>query len=95
MNCKMRWVFVVIFAALPTSFTFANCDLSHFHWDCDLPFNARATPHKSALVYCGNNYGYVTHAEYDQMLRYQRADVNMILTSNGEYVDSPCIPYKR
>lgn len=74
--------------------TFANCDLTRYHWGCDIPLNMRHAP-QAASVYCGNTLIYVTRAQYETMVRYQRADVNMILTVNGEYVDSPCIPNRR
>ena len=85
---------MITLLALPLV-SFANCDLTHFHWDCDIPLKIRPQAHTSALVYCGNTYGYVTQAQYEEMMRYQRADVNMILTINGEYVTSPCIPNRR
>ena len=73
----------------------AQCDLTRFHGNCEIPWKLKPTRHTPALVYCGNLYGYVTKAQYDEMVRYQRADVNLILTVNGEYIDSPCIPYRR
>lgn len=88
---------VVALVTLPitTALAIGNCDLTDFRWECDTPFKTRPTPHASSLVYCGNIIGYVTEEEYNQLMRYQRADVNMILTVNGEYVDSPCIPNRR
>ena len=80
--------------ALPIA-AFANCDLTRYHWGCDMPLNVRHAPQAAASVYCGNTLIYVTRAQYETMVRYQRADVNMILTVNGEYVDSPCIPNRR
>lgn len=90
-----KWSLVVILSALPVSLAFANCDLTQFRWGCDIPLNIRPSLHVSSLVYCGNTYGYVTQAQYDVLTRYQRANVNMILTINGEYVDSPCIADRR
>ena len=90
-----RGSLVVMLFILPISMATANCDLTHFRWECDIPLHVRPAHHVSSLVYCGNAYGYVTQADYQRLVRYQRADINMILTVNGEYVDSPCIPDRR
>jgi hypothetical protein len=89
-----RWGLIIVLLALPLT-ALANCDLTRFHWECDMAFHPKPTRYAQSLVYCGNTYGYVTREQFDILTNYNRADVNMILTVNGEYVDSPCIPARR
>lgn len=91
----MKKALCIFIFGLLNSLVFAQCDLTQFRWDCEMPFHIKPTRGASSLVYCGNSWGYVTKAQYDLIARYQRANVEMAVMVNGEYVDSPCIPSGR
>ena len=82
---------LIFFFSLICHNVFAQCDLSKFRWECDLTLQPNKTAYAKSLVYCGNSFGYLTTAQYDTLMRYQRVSVNMVLKINGEYVESPCI----
>ncbi|WP_133130911.1 hypothetical protein [Legionella yabuuchiae] len=86
---------ILVLALFPIETAFASCDITRFRWECDIPVQVKPKSGAHSLVYCGNIPLYVTKPQYELIARYQRANINMILTVNGEYIDAPCIPAGR
>jgi hypothetical protein len=80
---------------LTTHPAFATCNLSQFRWECEMQLNNKPTRATPSMVQCGLAHGYVSHAEYDALVRFQRANVDMNLTVDDDYMDGPCIPVGR
>ncbi len=73
----------------------AQCDFTHFRWDCEEAVPTKPKQYMRSLVYCGNSYVYVSKNEYDIIARAQRDNIQMVLKANGEYIDSPCLAAER
>ena len=90
-----RLILIFIALSFSTNVALATCDLTRYRWDCDLPARVKPASTAPALVYCGNTPVYISKAHYDELTRYQRANVNMSLTVNDEFLEGPCIPAER
>jgi len=84
--------FILFAYILPLNNLYANCDTTTFRWECDIPAKLSAKPYATSMVRCGGALAYVTYNEYEQLMRNQRDNINMVLKINGEYIDGPCIP---
>lgn len=93
----MKRIYLLMALALTSTASFAstNCDLTSYHWGCDMPIHLKPSRTAHSLVNCGSTHGYITEAQYDQLARYHRANVNMSITVNDEYADGPCVPAGR
>lgn len=73
----------------------ANCDLTHFRWDCEAYVHIKPKPYATSLIQCGHVFIYLTKAQYQTLTRYQRANLNMSIMIDDEYLDGPCVPAGR
>lgn len=87
-----KYLLVVLLLIAPLSAMSTNCDLTNFRWMCKLPIQPGATRHTPAVIDCNGTNVFVTRSQYEEIMRYQRASVNMTLKVNGEYISSPCVP---
>ncbi len=87
-----KYLLGVLLLVAPVATTFANCDLTQFRWSCEIPVRDRVSQTWPSVIDCGGTNVYVTRSQYEEIMRYQRASVNMTLKVNGEYVTSPCVP---
>lgn len=92
----MKRILILLLALTSTSsFAFTNCDLTSYRWTCELPTHLKPTKSAHSLVYCGRTHSFITKAQYDQLARYHRANVNMSIAVNDEYADGQCLPAGR
>ena len=87
-----KYLLGVLCLAATVPATATNCDLTDFRWMCKLPIQARPSHHAPSVIDCNGRNVFVSHAQYNEIMRYQRANVNMVLKVNGEYISSPCVP---
>lgn len=82
----------IVLLMAPMVAPLANCDLTTFRWLCDIPMQTKVTHVAPSVVDCAGTLVAVTRPQYETIMRYQRANVDMTLTVNGEYVTGPCVP---
>jgi hypothetical protein len=82
---------MIILLSLVSNMPWANCDLTQFRWDCDIPLQIKPTYNTSSRVNCGP-YGYISRDDYNTLLHYQRANVYFSLSIDDEYMAGPCLP---
>ena len=90
-----KYLLGLLLSVAPFSASFAQCDLTsltNFRGLCDIPARDKASRRTPLLMDCGGTSMYVTYRQYEDIMRYQRASVNMALKVNGEFVTSPCVP---
>ena len=84
------FVFLIYDAAHATS-----CDVGGFWQECEMPIHAKPTATLRSYSFCTSSYGYLTSAQFDQLTRYHRQGVNIVLKVDGELVDVKCVPGRR
>ena len=86
---------ILLCLAIPIQASFAFCDITEFRWECDLLATKKPSDGQLSLIYCNKTPLYVQPSQYEMIKRYQRADINMVLRVNDEFVTGPCVPAGR
>jgi hypothetical protein len=60
--------------------------------DANIPIQIKPRGAMAYLVYCRDLPVYVTREAYQEVIRYQTANINMDLMVNGEFAQGPCVP---
>jgi hypothetical protein len=70
----------------------AHCDLTEFRWLCKIPVQHKPRHEFSLAVDCDGTTVWVNKRQFEHIMRYRRAGVNMTFRVNDEYISSPCVP---
>lgn len=92
---KNRMMVFILICLLVDVLHATTCDVSGFKQECDIPVQPRPIKHFHAYAFCTGSYGYLTPAQFDQLARYHRRDVNIVLKVDGELVDVRCLAGRR
>lgn len=71
------------------------CDVSGFREECEMQIRPKPNRHFQSYAFCAGSYGYLTPAQFDQLTRYHRRGMNVVLKVDGELVDVECVPGRR
>lgn len=88
----MKSCYVLLLCLIYSAGTFAGCDITKFRWGCTIFAHVKIKPKKDNLIYCGTTRLYVSHTQFAQISKYQRAGIRMSLMVNDVFYDGPCIP---
>lgn len=86
----MKRLLLLITLTLPLTSFADNCNLRAFKWECDMPVKITASKAYSNITYCGNTYVYLNKQQRNILNEYRRANINVVLKVNDQYIDDPC-----
>lgn len=88
----MKSGIILLIGLIYSTFAFAGCDITKFRWGCSIYAHVKIKPNKDNLIYCGTTRLYVSHTQFAQISKYQRAGIRMSLMVDDVFYDGPCIP---
>ena len=87
-----RILVTVLISSFWTGNVLANCDLSRFRWECELPVKSKTEGSSNYYVDCGGTPVGVTQGQHTILKRYHNRSIVTVLEYNGEVVDALCRP---